>query len=527
MDSVMRQVGHKRFLSVFYLLFFFSVSHVFSGVISQINSFETWLANYPNPPTIPSTDPAGVVWNSSDGHLYIADSEINEGGSAGVWAPNHANIFETNITGSLLYNMYRTRPESGLSSDREPTGICYYPAENAYYVTNDDRKTLTKYTFSGGVSATVQEWFLTGSPFSCGDPEGVTVNPANGHIYVIDGADGGLKVVALQVIGNNLSYIPSESFSVGTKQSGPMRDAEGIAYRPSTGTLFIMTAQSGGIIFEWTLGGTLLTTYDISGFSPSPLSPQGLSFGPRSTNSSYESLYIADGGLDNNDVGQLLCRDGMIYEAKIGLDDTPLPVELVSFTAEIVENNVRLKWKTESEINNLGFEILRSESEIGDYVILSSFYDNVNLVGMGNSSIGNEYSYIDEIAEPGKIYWYKLADIDYSGTKTFHEPYSIAVPPENSAFAFELYPNYPNPFNPSTTIKFEVHQVLSGGIKLVIYNNIGQAIKEIDENIMSPGVYELQWDGKNTNGTDASGGVYFANIVFGPYSKTIRMSLVK
>ena len=132
---------------------------------------------------------------------------------------------------------------------------------------------------------------------SIDDPEGITVNPDNGHLYIADGRDGDNQVVALQVVGSSLVLIPSESFSVDVQD-----DAEGIAYRPSTGTLFVVSSEGGGTIFEWEIDsrGVLRDTYDLSDFSPDPISPRGLTFGPRSKNNSYESLYISDGGLDNN-----------------------------------------------------------------------------------------------------------------------------------------------------------------------------------------------------------------------------------
>ena len=122
----------------------------------------------------------------------------------------------------------------------------------------------------------------------------------------------------------------------------------------------------------------------------------------------------------------------------------------------ITENGlVTLKWITESEINNLGFEVYRALEEDADYVLLSNYKSNPELEGQGNSSIRHEYSYTDESAEPETTYWYKLADLDYMGVKTFHGPVSVTAP-KAIPTAFKLQPNYPNPFNPITTVRFDI-----------------------------------------------------------------------
>lgn len=502
----------------FYFFVFSIFNQLIGGEISQISSYETWNAD---PRIIPSTDPAGIAWNSQNWHFFIVDSEISE---EEQW--NDENIFETNTTGSILYYTYITRPDIPPDTNREPTGICYYPGEGFYYVVNDDSDRLYQYVINSGTINLIQSWKVDISPFSIDDPEGITVNPDNGHLYIADGRDGANQVVAIQVVGSSLVLIPSESFSVDVQD-----DAEGIAYRPSTGTLFIVSSQQGGTIFEWDINnGTLIDTYSLSSFSPEPISPQGLTFGPRSTNNSYESLYISDGGFDNTSDPFPLYNDGVIYEAKIGIDDTSLPVELASFTADIFENNVLLEWITESEIDNIGFELRRADKENGEYIFITSYKDNIDLWSQGNSSIRHEYSYTDELVEPGKTYWYMLADWDIYGIKTFHGPVSVTVHEEIvSPVAFKLHSNYPNPFNPTTNIKIEIPILNSGTFdtKLVIYNNLGQLVKTLYQERLSPGIYEVQWDGTTDIGDQVPAGVYFAHLNVGPYSQSIRMILLK
>jgi len=215
---------------------------------------------------------------------------------------------------------------------------------------------------------------------------------------------------------------------------------------------------------------------------------------------------------------------------EFGDNDDPLFVELANFNVRYYENYVLLNWFTESEINNIGFEILRADEQEGDYLILSSYKDNFDLTGQGNSSTRYEYTFIDVMVEPGKTYWYKLTDLDYSGVKTFHDVLSVTIPSETHwSAAIKLYPNYPNPFNPSTTIKFEITKLLSAKtpIELVIYNSIGHIVKKMIQNIVSPGTYEVQWDGTNEYGDEIVAGTYFANLKTDQFSQTIKLFLIK
>jgi len=103
--------------------------------------------------------------------------------------------------------------------------------------------------------------------------------------------------------------------------------------------------------------------------------------------------------------------------------EIPTAITLSSFTAEIKGNKVILKWETESEIKNIGFRILRSETEDSEFVVI-----NKKLIPpKGSATKGASYKFTDKKAEQGKIYYYKLEDIDKSGLSTFYGPVSVEV----------------------------------------------------------------------------------------------------
>ncbi len=102
----------------------------------------------------------------------------------------------------------------------------------------------------------------------------------------------------------------------------------------------------------------------------------------------------------------------------------------------------------------------------------------------------------------------------------------------NGAFVsgdFTLYQNKPNPFNPSTTIKFDVPALHEGvsEISLGIFNLLGQKVATIFAGVVDAGTYEAKWNGLDQSGNQVPSGIYVYQIVSENYSQSKRMTLVK
>ena len=91
--------------------------------------------------------------------------------------------------------------------------------------------------------------------------------------------------------------------------------------------------------------------------------------------------------------------------------------------------------------------------------------------------------------------------------------------------SFDLHPNYPNPFNTGTTIRYALPE--SVPTILAVYNSLGQEIRTLVDQVGVPGVYEVTWDGVDNNGAVVSSGVYLYRLQAGPFSRTGKMSLEK
>ncbi|MEO8666149.1 MAG: T9SS type A sorting domain-containing protein, partial [Ignavibacteria bacterium] len=195
--------------------------------------------------------------------------------------------------------------------------------------------------------------------------------------------------------------------------------------------------------------------------------------------------------------------------------ELPLPVELSSFTSEILQNNVRLKWTTGSETNNSGFEIQRGKFET-QVPITWAKVGFVN--GNGTSNSNHNYEFTDKNMQPGR-YVYRLKQIDYNGNFESHYlsgEVEIALPKQNN-----LAQNYPNPFNPNTIVNFDLKG--PGFVKINIYGMDGKQILSLVNKMVDQGSYSL-----NIDGNGLSSGLYFYSLnVDGRDVQVKRMILLK
>ena len=212
--------------------------------------------------------------------------------------------------------------------------------------------------------------------------------------------------------------------------------------------------------------------------------------------------------------------------------EEPLPVVLSSFTAEYVNSSLNLNWTTQSESDNAGWNIYRSDNEILDY---AEQINNVMIEGAGTTSEPTEYTFVDEnpvVVE--NTYWYWIESLDGAGTTQNYGPISITIPsineddptPPDSENPFALQ-NYPNPFSQSTEISFIPKE--EGYTEISIYNTKGQKIitlfsnniTEVDKRI------SVTWNGLDESGNSVLSGIYFSVLKIGNSIYTKKLVITK
>ena len=194
--------------------------------------------------------------------------------------------------------------------------------------------------------------------------------------------------------------------------------------------------------------------------------------------------------------------------------DNVVPVELVSFNAEMVDENVVLNWSTATETNNNGFQI---ERKVRSQQSPISNWENKGFVsGKGTTTEKTFYSYSEKNEKPG-TYLYRLKQIDFDGTFSYSNEIEVEVTGPKD---FALYQNYPNPFNPSTTIKFALP--VKTNLSLNVYNTLGEKVAEIFNGELEEGYHEMMF-----NASGLSSGIYFYKIESEYYSATKKLMLLK
>jgi hypothetical protein len=88
-----------------------------------------------------------------------------------------------------------------------------------------------------------------------------------------------------------------------------------------------------------------------------------------------------------------------------------------------------------------------------------------------------------------------------------------------------LDPNYPNPFNPTTTIRFEIE--MRQHVRLRIYDVSGRLVRTLVDRAVEPGANLVNWDGESQSGGEVSSGVYFAHIQTSSQVATRKMVLIR
>ncbi|MCK4654336.1 MAG: T9SS type A sorting domain-containing protein [Candidatus Cloacimonetes bacterium] len=220
---------------------------------------------------------------------------------------------------------------------------------------------------------------------------------------------------------------------------------------------------------------------------------------------SYEGAYCAkSGSITHNQEtwlileADILCDDEISFWRKVSCEDvgsvTGNYYDYLSFYIDDIEMD---KWAGEKPWEQVSFPVTA-----------------------GNHSFKWRYIKDQALTSGSDCAW-----IDY----IIFPPLNLEVSSENELVApsvAKLYGNYPNPFNPSTTISFSVSQT-SSFVTLDIFNIKGQKVKTLINEALSAGQHSVVWNGKDEKGKNVSSGVYFYKLNTGNYEKTKKMILLK
>lgn len=232
------------------------------------------------------------------------------------------------------------------------------------------------------------------------------------------------------------------------------------------------------------------------------------------------NLTYEPGALIDIGTGADVCADAIIINGTYSGGGTicqgPLPVTMLSFTASVTKNDVKLEWTTATELNNSGFDVERRLSKDGDNWKKISF-----VPGSGTTSEPKSYTFQDKKLQTAG-YKYRLKQIDLNGNYEYFalESDVVIAPP----IVFSMSQNYPNPSNPKSKIDYQLP--IDGMTTIRLYDIVGKEVLMIVNENKTAGYYSAEFDGTNL----ASGAYFYRISIDGSnqhFTKTLKMILVK
>ena len=186
------------------------------------------------------------------------------------------------------------------------------------------------------------------------------------------------------------------------------------------------------------------------------------------------------------------------------------PVE-TSIEAQASGNQVHLVWFAESEMSDVGFEVERRTRRTP--------YQTIGYVEVKQSADGNtRYEYTDTApVNNGEVLFYRIKQIGANGGYEYTSEFEIQL---EKPLRAQLHDNYPNPFNPSTTIEYDVPAPLQ--VSLMIYDNLGREVETLVDADQPPGRYQVTF-----NAGDLPSGTYFYQLIAGDTKVTKKLVLLR
>jgi uncharacterized protein YjiK len=267
----------------------------------------------------PSPDASGIGYLPPPiDRLIMVDGEVEETVDS-ITHFQGANVWEMNRDGSVVRSANVSSVDwpqgtpSPVPMTDEPTGVTYKPSSGHYFITDDSQKRV--YDLDPGTDDLVgtadDSWtFFSTTGVGNTDPEGIAYDSFSDRLFVADGVNR--EVYRYTTAGTLVGQFDTLVYGV--------EDPESVEFNSVTGTVFVLSnRQSGPIVIETTITGTLLNTIDVA--AAGATKPAGLAYAPASGGSGDMNFYIVDRGIDNDSNPNII--DGKMFELTAPPPGTP------------------------------------------------------------------------------------------------------------------------------------------------------------------------------------------------------------
>jgi hypothetical protein len=198
----------------------------------------------------------------------------------------------------------------------------------------------------------------------------------------------------------------------------------------------------------------------------------------------------------------------------------PLPIQLVAFNGTISgSGRVELNWTTASELNNYGFEVQKAPAPDGTFSSIPGSF----VAGHGTTVESHSYTFTDSDPGLGSVA-YRLKQYDLDGTFRYSDAITLdiatGVAEGTSPTQFSLAQSFPNPFNPTTVIRYGLPR--GSMVRMEVFNVLGERVATLVNGYEEAGYHEVTF-----NAAGLASGSYFYRISAGDFAATKTLLLVK
>ena len=189
----------------------------------------------------------------------------------------------------------------------------------------------------------------------------------------------------------------------------------------------------------------------------------------------------------------------MVGQLLDDFDSWTTPSELLAFEWSASEDSVAFSWSVAPEAGVQGFRLWRLDPGSATFEELTD--------EMISASVEGEASFTDREVTHGSSYEYRLGVVERWGETTTHGPW-LVLTPERLPAALRLASVAPNPFSDVATITLAVPSP-GERVSIEVFDLAGRSVAEICDTHFEPGVYEIEWNGRNRSAQLVASGVYF------------------
>ncbi len=201
--------------------------------------------------------------------------------------------------------------------------------------------------------------------------------------------------------------------------------------------------------------------------------------------------------------------------------DTLTPAPPQNLTALEGDSSITLTWNQNMEADFLCYRIY--SSTVPDSIALIDSTTSITDTTRTISGLANDTTYFFRVTAVDT----DIRESDFCNEVSATPSALVSIANRNLGIPaiFTLHPTYPNPFNPTTTLRFDLPEAAE--VYLVVYDLLGREVVWLVDSRREAGYHRAVWNGRDADGREVPTGLYIARLVTSEYTKSIKMVLLK